>query len=74
MHQGLGLAESLGQLDRAAAPGERLLGVPGQHGELGQVAVGHGQLRAGSEALQQFHRLPPGSLGVGAAALPPGKA
>jgi hypothetical protein len=35
MDQDLGLAEPLGQLDRAAAPGNRLIGVPGQHGQLG---------------------------------------
>ena len=47
MDEDLGLAELLGQLDCATAPGDRLVGVPGQHGELGQVAVGHGQFRSG---------------------------
>jgi hypothetical protein len=74
MDEDLGLAEPLGQLDRAIAPGQRLVGVGGQHGELGQVAVGHGQLRAGGKAFQQLDGLPPGALGVGVAALEPGQA
>ena len=74
MGEDLGLAQRLGQRDRAATPGDRLVDVVGQHAELGQVAVRHGQLGAGGEALQQLHGLPPGSLGVAVAALEPGQA
>jgi hypothetical protein len=74
VNQDLGLAQRLGQLDRASAPGDRIVGVAGQHVELGEVAVGHGQLRAGGQALQQLHGLAAGSLGVSVAALIPGQA
>jgi len=58
MDEDLGLAERVGQLDRATAPGERLVVDSGQHGELGQVAVGHGQPPGRGQGLPAVPRPP----------------
>jgi hypothetical protein len=47
MHLGLTVAERTGQPDRLRAPVQRVRVVIGQHAQLGQVAVGHGEFRAG---------------------------
>jgi hypothetical protein len=54
----LGLAEALGQRDRARAPTQRLGSVVGEHAQLGDVAVGHRQLRPRLERLEQVDGAP----------------
>jgi hypothetical protein len=71
VHQGLPLAEPLGERDRPAAPGLGARAVGAQRPELRLVGVGHRQLRTRRKLLELGDRVVREPLGVGVAALEP---
>ena len=72
MDKGRRVAELFRQRDRAFSPGDRALEILGQHRELGEIAVGHRQLAAVRERLQDRERLPGEGCSLGRVAGEPG--
>ncbi len=71
--ENVGVAEALGQLDRPGAPLPRSRHVAREHPKLGHVAVGHRQLGARRQRLEQPDRGASLGLGLGAVAGEPGQ-